>query len=193
MLDPLQQWGVLAMVAVAAAVIAIAFAVIMLRRRPARFELLPPDLSIDVASLEPAGPPATGPRLEFYHVPVRLAVMVLSPTGRGGVLPPPDKLPAIVDQLVPGFLEVVNYHRPMYRAWPAQLSSQGFAHAFFANVHLPGERGKGTPWCGAAGRFEADGEKFQIGLVLCAASPNSLSHVVVERDTQWLDLLRVRR
>ncbi len=124
------------------------------------------DLSIDVSQLGEAGPPATGPRLELYHVPMRLAAMVIAPTGRGGQSPDDDHLPAIVDQLVPGCGAVLGAHRPVIRDWPAQLSTQGFANTFFALTRLPGDKGKSTPWCAMAGRFEADGQKFLAGLVL---------------------------
>ncbi len=125
-------------------------------------------------------------------MPMRLAALVISPAGRGSDPPDEDRLPAIVDQLVPGLGAVLLAHDPLVRIWPAQLSSQGFANAFFSRARLPGNDGKGTCWCTMAGRFEADGQKYQAGLVLRAAAVNNLGRVLVERDSQWLDLLRVR-
>ena len=58
-------------------------------------------------------------------------------------------------------------------------------------VKLPGDRGKGTPWCSVAGKFEADGEQYMAGMALCAAKPNSLSQYVIDLPGEWLELLRV--
>ncbi len=162
------------------------------RRRPRPVARPEPDLSIDVTQLAEAGPSQTGPGLELYHVPMRLAALVIAPTGRGSDPPDEQRLPGIVDQLVPGFGSVLLAHDPVVRVWPAQLSSQGFANTFFSRARLPGDQGKATPWCAVAGRFEAHGQKYLAGLVLRAAAVNNLSHVVVERDSQWMDLMRVR-
>ena len=161
------------------------------RRRRLRNLPPPPDLAIDVSALPQEGPPTRGPRLELYNIPVRLAVFVLAPTGRGSQLPDDDRLPELVDQIVPGFMRVLETHRPLYRRWPAQLSSEGFSNIFSASVRLPG-KGRGTPWSSLAGRCEWEGQNFQVGLVLCAATANSLSQINVQRQTQWLDMLRVR-
>ena len=92
---------------------------------------------------------------------------------------------------MPGLGAVLLAHDPLVRIWPAQLSSQGFANAFFSRACLPGTDGKGTCWCTMAGRFEADGQKYQAGLVLRGGREQS-GALLVERDSQWLDLLRVR-
>ena len=160
------------------------------RRRPA--ELPRPDLSIDIRTLGDDGPPERGAKLEVYHLPMRLAALVLAPTGRGGTLPPQEQIPTIIDHIVPNLGEVFREHQSVLRLWPSQLSSEGFANTFFTNARLPGQGGKGTPWCAVAGRFEAEGQKYLVGMLLCAAAPNSLSQLTVQRDTQWLDLLRVR-
>ena len=60
-------------------------------------------------------------------------------------------------------------------------------------MKLPGDRGKATPWCSAAGKFEADNEQYMAGMALCAAKPNSLSQFVIEISGEWLELLRVQR
>lgn len=165
---------------------------LLLRRRKRPLADGPPDLRIDVASLPNVGPPPDGPRLEFYGMPVRLAVLVLAPAGRSGEIPSGEALEKAVDSLVPGMTGVVKSHRPLFRRWPVQLSSQGFANTFMSQVALPGDRGKGTPWCSAAGRFEAGEQQLLVGLVCVADKPNSMSQVVVQHPGQWLDLLRVK-
>ena len=133
------------------------------RKRPADVE---PDLTIDVASLPLHGPPTAGAQLEFYNLPVRLAALVLAPVGRGHRLPPKDELAGVVDEMLPGLMQVMNSHQPQFRRWPPQLSSQGFAVSFFRNAALPGDHGRGTPWCSVAGKAEerephVDGRKWE--------------------------------
>lgn len=184
-------------IVIAGAAVLIAAAVLfvllfLLRRRPARKGESQQDLSIDIASLDASGPPAKSPRLEFYGTPVRLAVLILAPVGRGGSMPSPERLQEVVDFLIPGLSKVLAVHQPMFRRWPQQLSSQGFTQVFFSNLHLPGDRGKGTPWCSVAGKFSIGDENLLAGLVCCAAGPNGLSQVTVEHEGQWLDVLRVK-
>jgi hypothetical protein len=164
----------------------------MARVRSAKQHHEQQDLSIDVAALDAVGPSEDGPRLEFYGTPVRLAVLVLAPAGRTGVLPDDEKLREACDHLIPGLAAVLDAHHPIFRRWPEQLSSQGFAQSFFSNLRLPGDRGKGTPWCSAAGKFEFGGQQLLAGLVCCAEKPTGLSQVVVQHEGQWLDVLRVR-
>ncbi len=176
-----------------AAVVVVVFVVLrkVLRRR--RRELPPPapDLTIDVEALGTAGPPAVGPILEHYNLPVRLAAVAVAPTGRIPELPL-DKLPALIDHVVPGLAEVVAAHRPMIRCWPPQLSAEGFAHAFFAQARLPGDSGKGTPWCSAAGRFKVRRKSLMVALVMRAESANNFGQSIIEKEHEWLGILRVR-
>ncbi|MCH8047787.1 MAG: hypothetical protein IID44_29185 [Planctomycetes bacterium] len=164
--------------------------VLLGRRRTTAVREEPP-LRIDVAQL--TVPDVGSAVLEFYNMPVRLAAVVLAPSGRSAKLPPADEMPATIEQLVPGLMAVLKSDQPVFRRWPGQLSSSGFSSSFFTNVPLPGDFGKGTPWCAAAGRFEAAGQNYLIGLVMKAAGPNSLSQVAIERSAQWLDVLRIRR
>jgi hypothetical protein len=106
-------------------------------------------------------------------------------------LPATEQLPDLVNRLLPNMMRVLSAHRPAFRRWPAQLSSQGFSHAFFRNVALPGDRGKGSPWCAIAGKFSGSGQTYLAGLVCCAQDSNSLGQVIVEHEGQWLDVLRI--
>ncbi|MGM0486579.1 MAG: hypothetical protein ACQESR_07430, partial [Planctomycetota bacterium] len=143
-----------------------------LRRRRTSPQRVTSELFIDLSRLDATGPPAEGPRLEFYGTPVRLAVVVVAPGGRGGELPPSDVLPGIMERLVPGMSNVIAKHHPMIRRWPEQLSSHGFAQAFFNQIPLPGTRGKGTPWCGLAGKLTIGDRFFLVGLVCRAHASN---------------------
>lgn len=178
--------------AVLAALLLLAVLLLLFRRRGTRPAAAEPDLSIDLAALADHGPPADGPRLEFYGTPVRLAAVVLAPAGRNSPALDASELRELIDDLVPGLSAVVESHQPLIRCWPFQLSSQGFAHAFFKHVPLPGDRGKGTPWSAVAGRFETGTRQLLAGIVCVADRPNSLGQVTVAHIGHWLDVLRVR-
>lgn len=162
------------------------------RKRPVAQPDRREELAIDVSALSASPPPKEGPQLEFYGTPVRLAVMVLAPVGRGGEIPAPAELSATLENLLPGMREIVALHQPQVMLWPNQLSSHGFLQAFFNLAALPGDRGKGTPWCSVAGKFEGGGQQYLAGLICCAAGPNSLGEMTVDKPGQWLSILRVR-
>ena len=180
--------------AAAGGAILLLIAWVWLSRRKPKSAPVEEDLTVRIASLPAEGPSkmGEGPQLEYLHIPVRLAVLVLAPVGKNSTLPPPVSLREILDELIPGLMGVVDRHQPIFRRWPRQLSWQGFAQAFFRNLPLPGERGKGTPWCSVAGRFNYRGTPLLAGMVLCADKPNGHSHLVIEQEPQWIDSLRVR-
>jgi hypothetical protein len=165
----------------------------MLRRRRGAPLAPPIDLTIDLTELGEHGPPAAEMSLELYNLPVRLAAVVIAPAGRGAQLPAGLNAAALADSIVPGLAKIIALHKTRLYEWPAQLSTQGFSNTLFANVRLPGDRGKGTPWSVIAGRFEAGQQNILAGIVVYAGAPNSLGQFVIERPGQWLDLLRVRR
>lgn len=150
------------------------------------------NLSIDVEKLDNKGPLPDGPQLSYYGTQVRLVVLVLAPAGRGTEFPSKENLRDIVDRLVPDLSMVLDWHQPIYRQWPDQLSTKGFSQTLFNNMRLPGDRGKGTPWCGIAGRFEIGEGHLLAGLICRASSPNGLSQIVVEHEGQWNDIMRVQ-
>lgn len=148
---------------------------------------------IDVAALDASGAPDSGPQLEYYGCPVRLAILVLAPVGRDGVPLKKEQLPGLLDQFVPQFLSVVASHQPQLYFWPGQVSAAGFSNAFFGQFVFPGERGKGTPWCGLTGRFAAQGGHYLAGLVCCGETALGLGQLVIEQEGQWHDVLRVKK
>lgn len=183
------QWGVLAIILVLIGYVA--WRVMQLHaRKPEPPAPLP---SIDVQSLNKADPPPGPPVLEFYHLPVRLGAVLLAPVGRARELPPPQQIPELLDAVTPGLGPVFIKHRPMVRLWPPQLSPRGFANGFFAHARLPGDSGKGSPWCSVAGVFRYNNQPMMVGMVMRTAAPSSLGQSVVEQEAKWLDVLRVRR
>ncbi|MFC1758361.1 hypothetical protein ACFL2H_06280 [Planctomycetota bacterium] len=157
------------------------------KKRPSDLPRLTP---VDCNALSSAPPAKDRIRLEIYNMPVRVSAVVVASAGRDTKLP--ADIPKLLEQLSPGLGTVCEKDRPSIVRWPPQLSTQGFAHAFFMNASLPGDQGKGTPWCSVAGRLEQQHASALVGLVLRSSAPNSLGQIVVERTTQWLDVLRVR-
>ena len=152
-----------------------------------------PDLTIDLAKLGVAAPPAGTSRLEVYGTPVCLRVVVIAPAGRHEASLHHDDIPILLNQFMPGLLEIFQSQQPLCRCWPAQLSSQGFAQSFLNHVSLPGNRGKGTPWTSIVGKFHVSDQVFLIGLACCSETSNSLSQFIVEHEGQWFDTLRIRQ
>jgi len=149
-------------------------------------------LRIDVMALGTHGPPPGAPVLEFFNTPVRLAAIVIAPAGRVRDLPPPEDMADILDAIVPGLARVVSAHRPIDKRWPPQFSSKGFAHMFFQYVRLPGEGGKGTPWCSAAGIFKIEGQPMMAGMVFRTESTSSHGQEIIDKEEKWLSTLRVK-
>ena len=176
----------------AVAVILLWIAWRILRRRKPPTGRLGADLRIEIESLGADGPPEGPPVLEFYNLSMRLAAVVMAPAGLGRELPSDEELGLFLESVIPGLDKVAESHRPVVRRWPNQLSPRGFAHLFFSNARLPGVGGKGTPWSSVAGLCKYGGEPMLIGLVLRAASPNSLGQTIIEAEHQWLGCLRVK-
>ncbi|MFW6124835.1 MAG: hypothetical protein ACOC46_01695 [Pirellulales bacterium] len=151
-----------------------------------------PDLTIRLDHLGEQGPPPGTPELEFYHMPVRLAAVIIAPAGRIRELPPIDQMDPIYDALLPGLDRVVEKHGPLIRRWPPQMSAQGFARTVFQNCRLPGEGGKGTPWSTVAGLFRYEGQAMMGALVLRTGRATSHGQYTINAEHEWLGCLRIK-
>src|SRR5687768_10524435 len=85
----------------AAALLTVAYLLLRRRRVSAAASDDLDDPGIDVASLDASPPVATGPQLEIYGTPHRVAVVVMAPAGRSGTVPPKKELPALAEFLFP--------------------------------------------------------------------------------------------
>ncbi len=148
---------------------------------------------VDVNQLDPSGPAAEPPVLECQGVPVRVAAVIVAGAGRLAPAPAVEIIGQVLEEVVPGLGAVYHRDRPQVLTWPAQLSTRGFTQAVFANTPLPGDRGKGSVWCIAAGRCDYQGKQYLAALVLAAASANTMTHFTLEQPHQWQSLLRVRQ
>jgi hypothetical protein len=147
-------------------------------------------LAIRLSDLGTAGPSDSGPQLVCFGAPMRLALLVIAPAGREGQLPSPEQIGDILDRAVPGLGKVVRAHQPMVHRWPSQLSAGGFQRAFVRECRLPQE-GAGTPWCSVAGPIVDGDQRFFVGLLMRSDKANNLKQLAIEKETQWLDTLRV--
>jgi hypothetical protein len=163
----------------------------LLHRRSKARERMEPELAIDVGRLSVEPPPATGPGLTFYHLPVRLAAIVLAPAGRAVALPGADGIPELLDAIVPGLADVVAAHKPVRLRWPEQLSGPGFAHSFFMHAKLP-EGGKGTPLASVAGMAKTHLGSVMVAMIVRAERPNSYGQQILETEGDWLRVFQTR-
>lgn len=155
----------------------------------------PGDLGLDenIADFSDVGPDPSDPlALLCRQVPVRIALVIVAPLGRDHTAPAVSTLSKTAESVMPGLGKAIARDRPSIRAWPAQLSAKGFFHSVHRHVRLPGDRGRNTPWCLVAGRAQGLERPFLLGMVLCAAEPNSLSEIAVDSEEKWHDILRVR-
>ena len=159
-------------------------------RRAGPVALLDPSLEMD---LQPLPLARSNSPLTVYHVPVRLAVIVIAPLGRDTAEPTHSEVPQLLDQMVPGLASILTHDETIVRIWPRQLSATGFIHSLSRHLHLPGDRGRGTPWCLVAGRTTFDERPFGVGLALAAGKSNNLGVIELKHEAQWLEVLRTRQ
>ena len=190
LLDQFSDGWLIAAVGAAVAVLIVISAIVQIRRR--RPVDTGPSLTINLAAHDLGPPPASGPRLECHNVPVRMAVLVLAPVGRISEVPQGPALGALCEALLPGLANVVAAHKTAIRIWPAQLSPRGFAHSFLANIGLPPEKAKGSPWCAVAGKFDTGSHHYMAGMALRSDLANGLACFTMEKPSDWFDTLRVK-
>lgn len=187
--SPYFIWIIVALVALV--VIAILFAVFA--RKPKRqTQSTVQQLQIDVDSLDSSGPSQSAQAFEFYGTPVRLAVLVAAPQGRGVASPNHQQLMTLLDRIVPGLSKVVQTHDTNVVDWPTQLSDEGFHQAFAHNLALPGDAGRQSKWCSIAGPMSIGVGQMLIGMLCVADEDNMLTHYDVQHDGQWRDMIKVK-
>lgn len=180
----------LAMAAVAAVLAAVAWRIARRQARRRQASAQQAQLAICLNDFAEPSVADTGPQLRVYNVPVRLALVVMAPVGRDGRLPDREIWPSLIDRAIPQIRDVVAAHQTELRPWPNQLSTEGFCTKFFHALSMPA-RGKGTAWTAVAGRITAVDNRYLIGLLLRGKESNNLSQYTIERDAQWLDVLRI--
>ena len=113
--------------------------------------------SIDVAAL-PRRRLRGGPRLEFYNLPVRLAVIVLAPAGRWANFRRWNEIHDVLDAIVPGLADVAVAHQSIVYRWPPQFSSAASPTHFSARSPCPATAARARP-----GPRRPAGSRWAIG------------------------------
>ncbi len=195
-MDLQAPWITLLSIVSALAALTVAFAIIsFLVRRHRRLKngvVSPfPESAIDLAQLPQGDLEQLEYNLEFHSTPVRLAAMVIAPKGHSTQLPNEQQLHVLIERITPNMNQVLIEHQPVVQVWPAQMSVEGFSHSFFNYIQLPGDDGRGTPWCGIAGHFSIGMGSVLVGFICVANQPNQLGQITLQHEGQWRDVLRV--
>jgi hypothetical protein len=161
----------------------------LLRRRPAAAD---PEggLREDLAGYPPA-PANPGPRrLLVEGYPARVRLVVIAPVGKQAHIEGVHAEP-LLEHVLRGLGGVAQHDRPRVRAWPAQLSHQGFAVKFHRLTVKPEPDGRPSHWALLAGRAKVGQHFILLGLAVWTDEPTALGRLSLEPD-QWLTVLRVQ-
>jgi hypothetical protein len=146
--------------------------------------------TIDLDALPlPSLPPQTC-SLDIYHSPTQLAVLVLAPLGRAHELPEKDQWRNLLEQLCPGFGDVLDEHQPVFRRWPPQMSHAGFYRSFFANMRSADAPHSPTRWYKVAGKVDWFNHQILVGMVARTSSKSPLAPIEVEHPGKWREILK---
>lgn len=143
--------------------------------------------------------PAKEHVLAVYHVPVRVRLLVVAPSGTEVHVDAAHVVP-LLDRVVPGLGAIIRNDKPEVRVWPAQLSHAGFVNTFHRCTPIPRSPGSPAPadedppsrWILVAGTAHAGSTHLLVGLGLWAEETNTIGRVNVE-PRQWLDVLRIQK
>ena len=147
--------------------------------------------SIDLDALTLKTIPANAPTLEVYGVPTQLAVLVLAPVGHGSQLPDQKQWRTLLEQLSPGFGDILDAHQPVFRKWEGQLSHSGFYRSFFGNMRSKQAGQTNQRWYKLAGRLDWFHGQVLVGIVARNESVTPLSPVEIDHPGKWREIVRV--
>ncbi len=135
-------------------------------------------------------PPSGGARrLTVYHLPARLALVVLAPAGTEAALD--GTAEEVLDRVVPSLGAIATHDGARIRLWPPQLSQQGFSVAFQRRTQRPEPEGQPSHWVLVAGRAQIGRHAVLLGLGLRTDEPTTLGRLALAPH-QWLDVLRIK-
>jgi hypothetical protein len=156
-----------------------------------RKEAVPHDnLAEDLESI-PAPAPSTGDRrLTVDGVPVRLRLVVVAPSGVDTEINA-GHVQKLLDHVVVGLGEIAANDKPVVRIWPAQLSYEGFAHAFHRNTPIPEGEHQPSPWVLVAGRAKIGTNNVMLGLGLLSIRPTTLGRRTLKMH-EWPETFRIK-
>ena len=123
---------------------------------------------------------------------VRVRLIVVAPYGKNQPPVSADDIPGLLDDIRRGLGELAKADKPRMKAWPAQLSANGFAPTFFRLVESPDADGEPSTWVLAAGPARAGGRPILLGIAAQAADPHKLGRLVLE-NRDWVQSLQIEK
>ena len=175
----------------ALALLVLILLVYRLTRRPKRIALSDrSDLYIDVTELTPERFDFQAyPRLEWMGSPAHLPLIVVAFQGTGGGALHDAPVRALLERAMPGLGPILDAHQTDIRLWDPQVSRRGFEQLFFHVVPLPGDHGRGTPWCSLVARAEYKDRPLLLGMVLYSPQTPNVTQMSYEHESKlWQDL-----
>ena len=141
----------------------------------------------------PPAPKAGGSRtLLLDGLAVRVRLVVVAPMGKQQDRITADDVPELLNDVLRGLGKVVEGDKARIRVWPGQLSTGGFAPAFFRLVESPDDEGKKSHWIRVAGPAKAAGRPILLGLALYADEINKLGRLPLE-GKEWVESLQIEK
>lgn len=166
------------------------FVFLFSRRKTSKTAQPAENRTIDLDALSLTALPSGASSLDIYHTPTQLAVLVLAPIGRAHDLPEKGQWRNLLEQLCPGFGEVLDEHQPVFRRWPAQMSHAGFYRSFFSNMRSKDAPQSPTHWYKVAGKVDWFDRQILVGMVARAPSKSPRAPIEVEHPGKWREILR---
>ncbi len=161
-------------------------------REPKPSSSEPTEATVDLERLSlPLPVDGAASPLRLYHLPARLALVVVAPLGRESEVVEVDCVPVLLDRSVPGLGRLFDRTRPKTVVWPVQVSAAGFARRLATWLTANGRSLKNSPWTVVVGRSSADDRHYLLGLVLRTEQPTQLEVVEVDSPYKWLDTVRL--
>lgn len=182
---------VLLIVLGALALLVLILLIYRLTRRPKRIALSDrSDLYIDVTDFSPEQVDYKAyPRLEWMGSPAHLTLIVVAFQGTGGGAMQDAPVRALLERALPGLGPILDAHKTEIRLWDPQVSRRGFEQLFFHVVPLPGDHGRGTPWCSLVSRVEYKDRPLLLGMVLYSPQTPNVTQMSYEHESKlWSDL-----
>jgi hypothetical protein len=150
-----------------------------------------PELMENLAEYPPPPAQSADRQLRLYGLPVRLRLVVTAPLGYEASQVEAE-VPELLDRIVPDLSQFLYADMPRVRAWPTQLSHQGFMASFRRYAVTPDEPHEPSRWVLVMGRVLMERRPIALGMAFLAGQENTLGRIVLDQPHQWMDALRVK-
>ncbi|MHB1426442.1 MAG: hypothetical protein ACYC3I_25045 [Gemmataceae bacterium] len=124
--------------------------------------------------------------------PGRLRVVVLAPSPNyvGELMP--EMAESLLDWLLPGLGETIEFDKPRLLAWPRHPSLGRFVERFRELVQIPEVKGRRSPWILIPGSARMGRQTVFVGLVIFLDKTSYLRELQIERE-KWNEVLGLQK